>query len=603
VDHLQQTGSTSSEVIPTRNDQLNRLDQMQKQIAASKSDKFDLVVIGGGATGTGIALDASTRGLRVCLLEKDDFASGTSSRSTKMAHGGVRYLQRAVNHLDLNEMHFVYDSLRERQHFFNVAPHLVNALPILTPCYNYWDAMIMYCGLKLYDFLSMSSPSAIKPVEGYSVDTISKHPVKWVSPDDMNRYCPTLKKSGLVGAVMYYDGCFNDARIALSNVLTAASMGACVVNHCKVVKILKDPASKKCSGVVAVDELTGKKYEIRANCVVNATGYLSDSILRMDRDDTVLNFESTSNHDIIRPSSGVHLSVDRSLTPENTGLLFPKTKDGRVLFVVPWQDRTIIGTTDHPESLDQLKDQPPKPKQEDIDYILEHLADSFDKPITKDQVLSTWSGIRPLVDPSALKHSDAPTSGTTAALPRDHVIQVGDSGLVTICGGKWTTFRRMAEETVDKAIEVSSLHPNHPQSMSAVTPLIGAPYKFDMSHLNSLTNLNLSLSNHLFHYYGSKSIELIEYGKKKLGKNWNRKLSDKFDFIEAEVVHHARSEYACRATDVIAYRTNLMLLDRSEAIKAVPRVVDLLGDELGWNSRRRQIETAKCLAYIDKCTI
>lgn len=580
----------------------NRMEQLQKinHYGKGEAPEFDVLVIGGGATGCGVALDATTRGLNVCLLEKNDFASGTSSRSTKMAHGGVRYLQRAVQNFDLSELHFVYDSLRERQHFFNVAPHLVNALPIMAPCYTYLDVITMYTGLKLYDIMSKTGFTAPKSVDGYKFDNIADNSVKWISRKDMEPYCPTLKRNGLKGSVLYFDGCFNDARIALSTALTAASMGACVMNHFNVVQLLKDPETKKCTGVLAVDELTGKQYKIRAKSVVNATGYLSDTILKMDADS-----EGEIRKGIMRPSSGVHLALDNSLIPKKVGLLFPKTKDGRVMFVIPWEGRTIVGTTDTPVSLQDLIDKPPKPTEEDIAYILEHLSDSFEIPIRRDQVLSAWAGIRPLVDPGAMKKSEVPSAGTsvTAVLPRDHFIHASKSNLITICGGKWTTYRRMAEETVDKAIETVFLKPRYPASKAISTPLIGAAFKFDENQVFQKVDNNTQLANHLLHCYGSKALDVVEYGKKKLGKNWNRKLSDKFDFIEAEVLHHVNSEYACHASDIIGFRTNLMLLDRNEAKKIVPKVVELMGSELAWDHRRRKKEVNDCYSYIDQCTL
>jgi glycerol-3-phosphate dehydrogenase len=543
--------------VPTRTEQLSKLDQ-----------EFDVLVIGGGATGTGVALDATTRNLRVLLVEQNDFASGSSSRATKMAHGGVRYLERAVFNMDIKELEFVADSLHERKHFFQVAPHLSTGLAMITPCYSYKDLFLNYVGLRLYDFLSGA---------GARIGNAS-----YVSPSKMVELSPQIIQTGLLGGVQYYDGLFNDARLCLSVALTASALGACVLNHTKVIDLTYDDNSVV-NGATVQDALTGKKYQVKAKAVVNATGYFSDTIRNLDYEKNPTS-KTLKFQNLIHSSSGVHITLDaEQFTPKNIGVLFPKTKDGRVMFVVPYEQKTIVGTTDVPLKKPITSDLVCVPEDESINFIIEAIRDHFKVDLQRSDVKSAWAGYRPLVGIPV--DNDAQQS-STAVLSRDHYIETSPSQMISIMGGKWTTFRRMAEETVDMTMKTK----NWPlvKSKTSETVLVGAQREdVDLSddHLDEKTR------KHLKHYYGDKTESILQFAKE---NNMWGKLSPKLPHLEAEVLHHVRNELACTVNDVLAYRTNMIFLDREEAIKAIPRVADIMGKELGWSSseKKKQIEQA-----------
>ena len=392
------------------------------------ADVYDLLVIGAGATGAGIALDAATRGLKVAVVERDDFSSGTSSKSTKLVHGGVRYLEKAVWELDYNQYALVKEALRERKFFLDTAPHLSSWLPIMLPLDKWWKAPYYWAGTKCYDFLAGS-----EGIESSYFLTRSKA---------LDAF-PMLKKDNLVGALVYYDGAHNDSRMNVSLAMTAALYGSTVVNHIEVTGLEKDANGKLCGARVRdlVQDKNGKKpdeFVIRAKGIINATGPFTDGIRKFD-DETV--------KDIVAPSSGVHVILPGYYSPQKMGLIDPKTSDGRVIFFLPWQGNTIAGTTDSPTEISQN----PVAKEEEIDWILSEIRHylSPDINVRRGDVLAAWSGIRPLVkDPNAKN---------TESLVRNHLINVSPSGLLTCAGGKWTTYRQMAEEAVDEAIKTFSL--------------------------------------------------------------------------------------------------------------------------------------------------
>ncbi|NOY14192.1 MAG: FAD-dependent oxidoreductase, partial [Deltaproteobacteria bacterium] len=370
---------------------------------------FDLLVIGGGATGCGVALDAASRGLKVALVEKNDFAEGTSSRSTKLVHGGVRYLEMAVKKLDRVQYHLVKDGLRERYTLLKNAPHLSNRLPLVTPLYRWLDIPYVFSGLKLYDILSG------KRNIGHS---------RLLSRSEALRRFPTLKAKGLKAGVLYYDGQFHDARMALSLALTAEQQGAVIINHVAVTGLLK-MAGEIC-GARLTDALSGESWELRAKGVINATGPFADRIRLLDNPDA---------SKLLSASSGIHIVLDKRFAPPDTGLMIPQTEDGRVLFVLPWEGHALVGTTDEPAEITEH----PQPLESEINYLLRHVARYFNLQVERSDIKAVWSGLRPLVsDPEAVD---------TAHLARDHVIEESPGGLLTIAGGKWTTYRKMAEDT------------------------------------------------------------------------------------------------------------------------------------------------------------
>jgi len=520
---------------------------------------FDLLVIGGGATGCGIALDAASRGLKTALIEKNDFAEGTSSRSTKLVHGGVRYLEIAVKHLDGVQYHLVREGLYERGVLLQNAPHLAGRLPLVTPLYKWLDVPYIFAGLKLYDLL------AGKLGIGHS---------RIVGRKEALRRFPMLRAEALKAGVLYYDGQFNDARMAVTLAITAQKHGASAINHMEVLSLVKD-AGRVC-GVRVRDTIGGEELTLRAKGVINATGPFADRIRRMDE---------PAAEPILKASSGIHIVLDKRFAPPETGLMIPKTEDGRVLFVLPWQGHALIGTTDEPADICDH----PRPRQEEIAYLLRHVGRYFNLQVTEKDIKSAWAGLRPLVfDPKATD---------TAQLARDHIIQISPSGLLTIAGGKWTTYRRMAQDSVDQAIETFALGPARPCRTDHL-PLVGA-VNFDANGAETLCrNFDLSpeIALHLHHAYGDRAPLVAELAR----EGFSNQLHPDHPCIEAEVIYGIRSEFAERAADVIVRRTTLALLDIEAARGVMTRVIELMAGELGWAPDRRTEEKATIEHLLDE---
>ena len=384
----------------------NMIDRIQ-----DKKEIWDFIIIGGGATGVGTAIEASARGYRALLLEQHDFGKGTSSRSTKLVHGGVRYLKQG-------NVSLVLEALKERGILHRNAPHLVHNLPFIVPNYDWWEGPFYGIGLKLYDMLAGK--------EGFGQSSI-------LSKEETIHHLPTIETKGLRGGVIYYDGQFDDARLVINMVQTAAEQGATLINYMPVTGLLKK--GDCINGVLAMDSESGNEYQLTAKAVINATGVFTDKILRMD---------DSSAETLISPSQGVHIVLDNSFLPGDSAIMIPQTDDGRVLFAIPWHDRVIVGTTDTPV------DEPvhePVPKKSELDFLLTHAARYLIKDPSRQDVLSVFAGLRPLVA--------AGNATDTASLSRDHTIHISRSGLVTITGGKWTTYRRMAEDTIDHALIIA----------------------------------------------------------------------------------------------------------------------------------------------------
>jgi len=519
----------------------------EKNLQELKKDTlFDLLVIGGGATGCGVALDAVTRGLKVALVEKNDFAEGTSGRSTKLLHGGVRYLESAVKHLDPAQYHLVRDGLRERGILLKIAPHLCRRIPLVTPLYRWLEVPYVFAGLKLYDLLSGSMNI------GHS---------RLLSRSGALESFPMLRHHGLKAGVSYFDGQFNDARMAVSLAVTAARFGGAVVNHVKVMNLVKE--KERICGAVVVDGLTGEEWEIRARVVVNATGPFTDSIRSLD---------SADAKPILKVSSGTHLVLDARFSPPDTGLLIPKTEDGRVLFVLPWQGQTLVGTTDEPASVSEH----PRPMKREINYLVHYIGEYFDLQFSHEDIKAAWSGLRPLVrDP---KRTD------TASLTRDHVLEKSRSDLLTITGGKWTTYRKMACDTVNYAMEEFRLS-GEKNCRTASLPLEGGA-DFNPrggTLISEKFGLDRRIADHLIFTYGDRAPEVAAIA----AEGYREPLALGYPFLEAEVVWGVRHEMAMRPMDILARRTPLAPLNEEEAGKAVSRVVRIMARDLGWNPEMR----------------
>ncbi|KAH7336905.1 DAO-domain-containing protein [Rhizoctonia solani] len=555
--------------------------QMIKALQTGKrpeSDEFDLLVVGGGATGAGVAVDAATRGLKVALIERDDFSAGTSSKSTKLVHGGVRYLQKAVFELDYEQYKLVREALHERRVFLHTAPYLSHALPIMLPLYKYWQVPYYYAGCKMYDILagSQNMETSYLMSRGKALEAF-----------------PMLKREGLVGAVVYYDGQHNDSRMNVALIMTAVLHGAVAANHVSLTALRKDAAGKIIGGRVK-DELTGKEWEVKTKGVINATGPFTDAILQMDAASApgASPQAAAELKPIVSPSSGVHITLPNYYSPRNMGLLDPSTSDGRVLFCLPWQGNTIAGTTDSPSTVDRE----PHPKEEDIRWILEEVRRylSPDIKVRRGDVLSAWSGLRPLVRDPAAK--------STEGLVRNHMINVSDSGLVTIAGGKWTTYRAMAEETVDRAIQTFGLGDKAGPCMTEKVRLVGSDSwsKNMFIGLVQRYGLETEIAKHLSDNYGDRAYAVCELAEP-TGLTWpiyGRRLAPAYPFIEAEIRYAVRNEYAQTATDFLARRCRLAFLNAQAALEALPQVVSVMGDELGWNTARRKQEIERTANFL-----
>jgi glycerol-3-phosphate dehydrogenase len=516
-----------------------------------KEDRlFDLLVVGGGATGCGVALDAASRGLQVALIEKNDFAEGTSSRSTKLVHGGVRYLEMAVKKLDRVQYNLVKDGLRERYTLLQNAPHLSNRLSLVTPLYRWIDIPYVFSGLKLYDIL------AGKRNIGHS---------RLLSRREALRRFPTLKAEGLKAGVLYYDGQFHDARMAMSLALTAEQQGAVVVNHVAVSGLIK--ADEKIVGAQVTDSLNGESWRVRSRGVINATGPFADQLRMMD---------NPSAPRILSASSGIHIVLDKRFAPPDTGLMIPETEDGRVLFVLPWEDHALVGTTDEPADLNEH----PRPLETEIAYLLRHVTRYFNLQVERADIKAVWSGLRPLVsDPKAVD---------TARLARDHVIEVSQAGLLTIAGGKWTTYRLMAEDTVDHAIEQFKLPAKQPACQTEHLPIFGGAAYQEKGDLDLVETYHLpaDVAAYLNRNYGDQAEQVATLA----AAGYGSRLVENHPFLEAEVLHAVRFELAERVIDVLARRMPLALLDTGAARQAAPRVLAIMAEELGWDRERCEAE-------------
>ncbi|MCJ1431889.1 mitochondrial glycerol-3-phosphate dehydrogenase [Xylographa pallens] len=560
----------------------------------TEGDKpYDLLIIGGGATGSGIALDAATRGLRVACIERDDFSSGTSSKSTKLVHGGVRYLEKAVWELDYNQYKLVKEALRERKYFLDTAPHLSSWLPIMLPIQKWWQAPYFWMGTKAYDFLAGS-----EGIESSYFLTKSKALEAF----------PMLKRNNVVGALVYYDGAHNDSRMNVSIAMTAALYGATVVNHMEIVGLEKDATGRLCGARVKdlVQEKNGKRAEeftIKAKGIINATGPFTDSIRKMD-DQTV--------DEIVAPSSGVHVILPGYYSPAKMGLIDPKTSDGRVIFFLPWQGNTIAGTTDAPTEISQN----PIAGEEEINWILSEIRGYLapDINVRRGDVLAAWSGIRPLVrDPKAKN---------TESLVRNHLITISDSGLLTCAGGKWTTYRQMAEEAVDEAIPQYGLrtgpimhvpHISGTEMVDDAAPLdgtcqthqvrlIGAHGYSKTLFINLIQHFGVEtdVAKHLTESYGDRAwtVAALSAPTEKRFPVRGIRISPLYPFIDGEVRYAVRHEYAQTAVDVLARRTRLAFLNAQAALEALPTVIDLMAEELKWDSKRKNLEWRESVQFL-----
>jgi glycerol-3-phosphate dehydrogenase len=490
--------------------------------------EWDICIIGGGATGLGVAVDAASRGLKTLLVEKFDFAKGTSSRSTKLVHGGVRYLQQG-------NIKLVMEALKERGILLKNAPHLVKNQAFIVPNYKWWEGPYYGIGLKVYDWMAGS---------------LGFGPSQFLSREETLTLAPTLDAEGLRGGVLYHDGQFDDARLAIHLAMTAADHGATLINYMNVEALTK--LKNKVCGVIGKDMLNDPmtkpaSYDIKAKVVINATGVFTNSILKMD---------NVKAETLVTMSQGIHIVLDREFLPSNTAILIPRTDDKRVLFAVPWHNKIVVGTTDTPV---MEASEEPKAMEEEIEFVLHHIQKYLAKDPGRSDIRSVFAGLRPLVKGS---------SKTTAALSRDHHIAVSNSELITITGGKWTTYRKMAEDVLEIAIHKAGLAVT--ECKTKELPVHG--YKTEVDF------------NAPLYYYGSDAggIQSIIQAEKML----EEKIHPTLPFIRAEIIWAVRNEMCMTIEDFLSRRTRALFLDAKAAIESAPLVGEIMAREMqkdqGW---------------------
>jgi glycerol-3-phosphate dehydrogenase len=482
--------------------------------------EWDLIVIGGGATGLGTALDSAARGFKTLLLEQSDFAKGTSSRSTKLVHGGVRYLAQG-------DISLVYQALKERGRLQINAAHLVSKEEFLIPCYDWFSVIKYLSGLKIYDWLA----------GGYSFGKS-----KFLSRAEVQKRLPGLVDKSLVGAISYFDGKFDDARLAVNIAQTCIERGGSVLNYVKVNKLLKDKKGKV-NGVEAFDLLSGNNHLLHAKIVINATGVFVDDILKMN---------TPNAEKMVRPSQGIHLVIEKKFLGSDSALMIPKTSDNRVLFAVPWHSKLLVGTTDTPIDEHSLE---PRALDEEVDFILDTAAKYFKMRIDKKDVLSVFAGLRPLAAPSK---ND---SNATKEISRDHKLIVSKSGLITITGGKWTTYRKMSEETIDTAIQTSNL--GREKCVTKDLKIHACTSNHSSSHLS---------------IYGSDMANILILASELSGGE--EQIHASYPNIKAEVIWAVRNEMAYKVEDVLARRMRMLFVDARAAIEMCPIVAQLMAQEM-----------------------
>lgn len=506
---------------------MNRSDVLKR---IKRDPRFDIIIIGGGATGIGSALEGCLRGYQTLLLEKGDFTCGTSSRSTKLVHGGVRYLEQG-------NILLVLEALRERGYLRNNAPHIVKDQLFIIPNYKWWEGPFYTVGLKFYDILS-----------GFLSFGKSMH----ISRKKISELIPGIIIRGLKGGVIYHDGQFDDCRLAMDLLHTVFEKGGYGINYFPVRNILKD-SKGNISGVEGEDITSGKRYKLFSPAIINATGVWADEILKMDQPETPR---------LIRPSQGIHLVLDKKFLPGKSALMIPKTDDGRVLFAIPWHNHVVIGTTDTP--LDHAMEEP-QALDEEIDFILNNAGRYLSIAPQRKDILSVFAGLRPLAAPKN-------NTSKTKEISRSHRIFVSRSKLITIAGGKWTTYRKMAEDTIDKAERVCNFP--HVRSLSKRYRISGC-----IDNFTGTDHLSI---------YGTRKENILtlitEDGT--LAENIHPDL----DYIKAEILWCCRSEMVIKLEDILARRIRALFLNARAAVEIAPEVAEIAAKELGWNNKKKQDE-------------
>lgn len=510
-----------------------------KQIEKLKKTSFDCLIIGGGATGAGTAHDAALRGLTVALVEKRDFSSATSSRSTKLIHGGVRYL---------SQFHFglIREALHERKLLLENAPHLVKPLKFVLPGYKFYEKYYYAIGLTLYDFLAGDSG-------------VPMH--KMISQKEAIHHIPSIKQDKLKGGITYYDAQFNDSRLNVTIVRSAEKAGACVCNKTEVIGFLKEEG--RINGVQVRDILTGEEFQVRAKIVVNAAGVFLDRVRKLDEKDC---------SPVLAPSQGIHLVFDRETIPCKTAMIIPKTADGRVVFIIPWENHVIMGTTD--TAMEAVREEP-LPIGNEVDFLLKTGNQYLEKRVTRQDIRSVFVGIRPLISEG--------TATETKKISREEAILVSDSGLITMGGGKWSTYRKMAQDLTDKIIKYGKLDEIRPCSTQDYNFPGKEGYSENMYlKISQQYGVEQQIAKRLRDFYGSEVYDILGEKPTELLKG--------IGYYQEEVLFFIRNEYALSLADVMARRFRLLFLDLLLTKKLMPSIMRVMAKELEWDKHRKQEE-------------
>ena len=524
---------------------MNRTDM----IAAldDRGTPWDVIIIGGGATGLGAALEAASRGHRTVLVESHDFAQGTSSRSTKLIHGGVRYLRQG-------QIGMVRHSLLERQRLLQNSPHIVHSLDFVLPTYRRGARTFYYAGMRIYDLLA---------------GQLFNGRARRLSVDETVQQLPNLRSEGLRGGVLYADGQFDDTRLAITLARTAVTQGAVLANYMKVERLIRSGST--ITGVVVRDQLTGQEYSLAGRVVLNATGVFADAILQMDEDSAGDAASRSREHDSrprIAPSQGSHLVLDADFLPGSAALMIPETDDGRVLFAIPWHGKVLLGTTDLAVKEVQRD---PRPGRAEIDYLLKHAGRYLKRCPVQSDVRSMFAGLRPLVAAPSNTRS-------TASLSREHIIHTSEGGLITVIGGKWTTYRQMGEDLINRAEQTGGL--SRKPSITAGLRLHGS----EKSSADSFAASNLRI-------YGSDAKTIEELTRTHTA--WGALLHPRLPYLAAEVIWATRNEMAVTVEDILARRTRALFLDAAAAVECAPVVARLMANELNqsgeWEQQQVQL--------------
>lgn len=519
--------------------------------------------------GTGIALDATMRGAKVALVECADFGEGTSSRSTKIVHGGIRYLEKAFKQLSFAQLKLVFGALRERTTFLKTAPHLTDTAAFMIPCYKWWELPYFWLGVKFYDLLALE-----KNIE-YS---------KFFLKSSTLRIYPQLKEERLKGSIVYYDGKMDDARMVVSLALTAAQEGASVANYVRVVSLIKDNDTNRVIGAACYDEVNGVAFDLYAKVVINATGPFSDQI-------RILSRGKSEFSPIIIPSSGSHIVIPQHFASRDVALLIPKTDDDRVVFLIPWMKKVVVGTTEKVENVAHR----PEPTKDEVEWIINSISKYIKDVPTKEEILASWKGYRPLV--SSLG------KGESENLVRDYHFETDPNGLVTVVGGKWTSYRSMSESLVDMIDRRNGF--NLGKCQTHIRAIIGGNNWSYNSVQKQLSEYSTTLMRdgkkyeiglfddrvieHLARNYGTRASIVADIAK---SGEYSNRLVPNYPYIEAEVVNAVENEWAQTVGDVIFRRFRLGFIDNKAAEIAVPKTAEIMGRLLGWSQKkiRREID-------------